>query len=169
MQQVESWQPIIDFPSYDVSNFGKVRSRVRKNGCLKLSRTSGNYLKVTLYPGGKTHLVHRLVAQAFISNSHGLTDVNHKDGNKSNNRVENLEWMSHSANRIHAVTTGLCKNVQGSRRRLSEAEAQQVWNWYEQGIKQSDIAKRLEVTPGAISHIISGRTWKHLRSKSMLT
>lgn len=169
MQQNEVWKPISDFPYYDVSNLGRIRSRMRKNGYLKQSQTNRKYLKVTLSTGRgtqKTKSVHQLVAEAFLVTSSNSSDVNHKDGNKSNNHVENLEWMSHSANRNHAIQTGLCKESQGSKRRLSRDEAQRVWQLHSQGKKQREIAETLEVTPGAISHIISGRTWKHLKPKS---
>lgn len=67
------------------------------------------YLQVDLWKNnkGKTHYVHRLVAQAAIPNPNDLLEVNHKDGNRQNNRVDNLEWCDSSGNSQHAVNTGL--------------------------------------------------------------
>lgn len=90
----EEWRDIIDHEDYQVSNFGRVRNvetgRILKPGPLNKYK---KYRKVCL-EDGKTYLVHRLVAQAFIPNSdpEHLTQVNHKDENPANNHVDNLEW-----------------------------------------------------------------------------
>jgi formate dehydrogenase assembly factor FdhD len=77
---------------------------------MKLSTVKG-YKSVVMTINGKqyTALVHRLVAQAFIPNPKNLPQVNHKDGNKSNNRVENLEWCTPKENAQHALRTGLIR------------------------------------------------------------
>lgn len=64
---------------------------------------------------GKTHYVHRVIAQAFIPNYDDLPCVNHKDGNKKNNKVENLEWCSYSYNNKEAYRLGLKKGIKGKR------------------------------------------------------
>lgn len=80
-----------------------------KGQFLKLHKGTCGYLQFNAYKTGKykTHLVHRLVAMAFIPNPLKLKEVNHKDGNKLNNRVENLEWVSRSQNIKHGIDTGL--------------------------------------------------------------
>lgn len=67
------------------------------------------YLQVKFTINGKTcrKYIHRMVAEAFIPNPNNFTDVNHKDGNKQNNCVDNLEWVSHSQNISHAIQSGL--------------------------------------------------------------
>ena len=116
----EEWRPIEGYEGlYEVSNTGQVRSLDRyvkySNGRIHLHKgkvlspikDTDDYLKVNLYCNGKNKkcLVHRLVAEAFISNINNLPEVNHKDEDKSNNRVDNLEWC----NRKYNVNYGTAK------------------------------------------------------------
>lgn len=71
----------------------------------KYRRHTNGYLRVTIF--GKGEYVHRLVAQCFIENPNDYPEVNHKDGNKENNSIENLEWCTRSQNNKHAFQTGL--------------------------------------------------------------
>lgn len=125
MQVCEIWKTIPGFGGrYEVSDHGQVRSYANgRHGnkdeavVLKPKKIPAGYLQVNLYKtngGGKQFykLVHRLVADAFIPNPNTFPVVNHKDGNKMNNRVENLEWVTASENSTHAVQTGLSKPSQ---------------------------------------------------------
>ncbi len=110
----EIWKPILGYEGlYEVSNLGKVRSLNWKNKkgvvhelTYKLTR---NYFSVGLTKQGKQkwHKVHRLVATAFIDNPENKPQVNHKDCNKLNNCVSNLEWCTASENMRHAENNGL--------------------------------------------------------------
>ena len=93
---MEEWKNVIGYEGlYEVSNKGNVRN-VRRNTLLKLSKTNDGYIQVHLYKNGiRTGFkVHRLVAQAFIPNPDNLPEVNHKDEDKTNNNVTNLEWCT---------------------------------------------------------------------------
>lgn len=120
---MEIWEPIDEDQTlghgvYEVSNEGRVRrvltdprTIARNHGQYKYLRPirqkggRTNYLNVCL-GGGNRHLIHRLVAKAFIPNPDNLPTVNHKNGNGLDNRVENLEWMSNRDNCLHAKANG---------------------------------------------------------------
>lgn len=105
----EILKPIQDFDDYYISNFGNVYSK--KSGLLKklIPALDGqkNYLLIGLSRNGQRHrkLVHRLVAQAFIPNPHQLPEVNHRDKNKKNNHVSNLEWCTRKENLEDSYST----------------------------------------------------------------
>lgn len=114
----ETWKKIDGFDGYSVSDSGLVMN-TRTGKILKPKSAGKGYQNVCL-PGGRYHYIHRLVAQAFITNKDGLPQVNHIDGDKKNNAATNLEWCSASQNLKHAYDTGLlnesaCKKpVRGS-------------------------------------------------------
>ena len=93
---------------YQVSNFGRVRNKITGHILTPQTDNKG-YLRVrmSLHDRKATAKVHRLVAIAFIPNPENKPQVNHKDTNKHNNSVENLEWVTNGENQIHAYKTGL--------------------------------------------------------------
>lgn len=104
---IEVWAKIEGYPNYEVSSFGNVR---RGGKILKLK--DRRYLSVSLYSKGvsvKFPLVHRLVAKAFIPNPDNKPQVNHIDGNRHNNHISNLEWVTPLENTQHAIKNGLIK------------------------------------------------------------
>lgn len=96
-----------------VSNKGRIKSVLRDERILKPQINSKGYerIRITIDRVKKSFKVHRLVAEAFIPNPDNLPQVNHIDGNKRNNVVENLEWVTNKANAHHAIKNGLWKSV----------------------------------------------------------
>lgn len=108
--KIEYWRVIPSFPIYSASNYG----RIRNDGTGRIMHVyvgTRGYLMLTLRRDGKqiTQSVHRLVAEAFLGGPHPGLDVNHIDGDKTNNYIENLEWCTREENVRHAVNTGLRK------------------------------------------------------------
>lgn len=108
----EIWKQIENYPNYYVSNYGNVLSKSKnKSILLKKSKNHRGYWTVRLYnkEGWKQKFVHRLVALGFIPNPKNAPQINHKDGNKENNCVENLEWCTNKENQIHSYANRLRK------------------------------------------------------------
>lgn len=115
----EIWKDITGYEGlYQVSSFGRVKSLIKKdsNGriwpenIIKTYISNYGYENVTFtIKGNRTPVfkLHRLVAQSFIDNPDNKSTVNHKDGNKLNNRLDNLEWATHNEQMSHAKNTGL--------------------------------------------------------------
>ena len=95
---------------YSITDDGKIFSK-RSNRYLKLNPKDNGYIYIELNVGGQPYYkrVHRLVAEAFIPNPENKPYVNHIDGNKSNNNVSNLEWVTDSENAKHCIKLGLIK------------------------------------------------------------
>lgn len=100
----ETWATIDDHEQYEVSSMGRVRNR-RTGLVRKPTANEKGYLRVQL--GGSWLRIHRLVAAAFIPNPCGKPQVNHIDGDKTNNRADNLEWCTNVENARHAVSHNL--------------------------------------------------------------
>lgn len=128
----EIWKDVINFNGkYLVSNFGRVKSLKRKwVANIKILTPYENkkgYLLVQL-DDGRSHKLHRLVARAFIPNLNNLPEINHKDLNKKNNHIDNLEWSTHSDNYYHAVKKGAYSHV-----KLNFEKAEEIRNKYSSG------------------------------------
>lgn len=165
----EVWRPVpiaAYAGRYEVSSRGRVRSLLTGK-VLRPGRTSKGYLSVQLYCGAspkrpRSYTVHRLVCLAFLGGPpFPKAEINHRDLDKANNRVENLEWCTGKQNMRHAVENGVYmgrSNVE--KRKLTEAEVAEIRATdFRYGV-QRQLAKRFGVHETVISQIKLGKTYR---------
>lgn len=143
---------------------------ITKNGTIVNSKT-GNTLKPSVNPKGYlvayfsidgkniSRLLHRLIALTFIPNPENKPQVNHKNGNKLDNRICNLEWCTNDENMAHAWANGLMKKSARNGEKLTEA---QVYEIRLRKTSLKDAAKKHGVSVGCITSVRYNLTWKHL-------
>lgn len=180
----EEWRDIAGYEGlYQVSNLGRVKSlerripnsrgfgtRIVREMIKKQSCIEGRYCSASFNNNGhhKTIVIHRIVAKTFISNPKNKPTVNHRDGNKHNNRVENLEWATYSENNRHAINDLNAKRAgpKGSRSslsRLKENQVGEIKKLLKLGIYfDREIAWMFKVDRSCITSIKLGKTWKHV-------
>ena len=153
------WKPLKDYPQYEISEEGFVRNN--KNQLMQWHDNGKGYKYVRLRKKNKTKncLVHRLVMFTFSEQTNYLyTDINHKDGNKSNNHVSNLEWVTKSENIRHAHTNGLMKT------KLDAATVKQIKK--DLAIKNRllyrELADKYGVNTSTIGKIATGKMYQYI-------
>lgn len=158
------------FEDYYVDTDGRVFRNWHGNFKeLKGRDNTYGYLRIGLWKNNKQKwmYIHRLVATAFLSNPENYPQVNHLNGIKTDNRLENLEWCSSSQNMQHAVGTGL-KNHKGSKNplaKISEKQAIEIFRRLDNGESTYKIAKDYPITRQAVYSMKVGKSWTHLRLK----
>lgn len=148
---------------YWVTEDGRVWSE-RSNRFLKLCDTADGY-KVVGVGNRKSERVHRLVAMVYIPNPENKPEVNHIDGDKTNNHMSNLEWVTGKENVRHAFKLGLLKPTQGVRQaksKLTEDQVKEIRLLYIKNMSQCKIASLYGVSQHLISLIVRGELWKHI-------
>ena len=144
---------------YQISNFGNVKS-LKRNIILKPSSNGKGYLHIILYKNRKSKVsrIHRLVAQAFIPNPENKPQVNHIDGNKRNNNVNNLEWVTNSENQKHAFRLHLQTNVGNNNPRVRKINQYDLdGNFIKTWNSIYDITKELNINRSSIWRCCTGK------------
>lgn len=156
------------FEDYLIGTDGSIYS-LKSNKFLKPKLTKQGYYEQNLYVGDlkyKWFRVHRLVAMVFIPNPKNKEFVNHKDGNKLNNDVSNLEWVTHKENVEHAKIHGLIlRGEQNPMSKLKESTVEEICKMLEFGFRNKDIAESLDIPKWQISLIRTKTVWNHISCK----
>jgi len=169
-KDMEIWKDIKGFDNYKVSNLGNIKNsnfkRMNKEQEIKSTKNSSGYLLVSLFYKGKRNrvMVHRLVASEFLENKENKSCVNHINGIKTDNRVENLEWNTYSENTLHAFKHGLMKNANGENQHLSKLKEKDVLDIRknEYNLSYRKLAIKYNVSTYAIYSVVKNKTWKHI-------
>lgn len=164
---MEEWRDIEGFKGlYQVSNLGRVKS-LKKGIILSICDNGNGYKVVNLKVNRIQHMktVHRLVATAFIPNPENKKEINHKNGDKSNNSVENLEWCTRSENGKHAYRTGLRKVHKGfdnPNSRLSKEDVEYIrthYKKYDPEFGAEALGRKFGISATSIKYCIWGRRY----------
>lgn len=154
--------------SYQISNTGLVYNTTSER-YLSGSHDRRGYQIVSIYYNHKLYSVkvHRLVAMAFIPNPENKPTINHLDGNKDNNCVNNLEWATHQENITHAIDTGLRNNsgINSGSNKYDEATVHKVCKLLSKGSGIKEIAEKLNVSPNLPRRIKYGDKWKSISAQ----
>ena len=179
---MEVWKKIVGFENYEVSNLGRIKSLSKKIKCVngfRISKekmlknnTSGSYNRVQMGKDSKHLSIHRLVALTFIENPLNKPCVNHINGIKKDNRVENLEWVTYSENTKHAYNIlnvpkekiNKINFKRGNEQHLSKLNNKQVKEIrfkYSKGLGVI-LGKEYNVSQTTILNIINNKIWIHI-------
>ena len=140
----EIWMEIVSLnePSWLISNFGKLKN-INTGSVTYGSETKKGYMRKFFNDSGKSKMVHVLVAESFLDNPEGKLEVNHIDGNRSNNNINNLEWVTRSENVLHSFKHGLKTNNldKNPNAKLNKMQMKKIQEMSLSGVRKSCIAK----------------------------
>ena len=164
---IEIWKTIRGYSEYQISNYGNVKSFIQnKERILKPNDNGNGYLSVflTLYNKKHKFYIHRLVGISFIPNPENKPEVNHIDGYKLNNCVDNLEWCTVSENHKHAFKIGLqCLYGENhTQSKLTENDVLTIHGLCLSGMKQKEIGIIYNIPASHVYNIVNGIRWNHL-------
>lgn len=156
---------ITGFPNYAITDNGEVMNIITGKA-LKPGVKKKGYLKVDLYnaSGRKSISIHRLVMLHFSNDQKIGMQVNHKDGNKSNNSIDNLEWATAKKNVAHAVEFGLWTNKGENHKnnKLTEAQVKEIREQLVLVVSHRALSEKYGVAKNNIYEISAKKIWKHI-------
>lgn len=160
----ESWLPS---GKHLISNFGRVK---KANGTVQAVSATGKYAHLgrgylAFRSGGTLTKVHRAVAILFVPNPLKLSQINHKNGATTDNRAENLEWITSSGNQLHALRTGLRVPLKGPQVTTSIIQTQavlQLRRELDNGMTHRKAAKRFGISKTQVGRIARKESWAWL-------
>ena len=164
----EIWRDVKNYEGlYQVSNYGRVKSFYYANGkILSGGFDTGRYSMMHIIKGkhSKTILLHKMVLGAFILNVDNKREINHKDGNKENNCVWNLEWATRKENMQHAAKMGLIRNGEDSgKAKITNEQVKFIRKVYiprDKNFGLKALARKFGVGKDAMSDIVNGKSFK---------
>ena len=173
----ERWKIIEEFPKYLISNKGNIK--VLETFENRISHINSGYELIVFAVDGKRYsrLVHRIVAKAFIPNKYDKPCVNHINGMKTDNRVENLEWVTYEENIKHAIKMGLIDHSKRKNpnhkphprdedNKLTKATREQVIEMrkmYDTGdYVLRELSEKFDMSISVVWKIVKRKTWKHI-------
>jgi hypothetical protein len=176
---MEKWKRIPNFSLYEASTLGRLKTFNWKNQgvekIMKPSLDNSGYLRTMLKDDSgetKTVKVHRIIAQTFLCNEENKPEVNHKNSIRSDNRVINLEWVTHRENVCHSFANKMQNNIGQNNpcASLTDAQVLEIRRNYtygrkskhSKGLNKKEIAKKYNTTFSVIKRVIQNKTWKHL-------
>lgn len=164
----DGWLSVPNFPWYEISKGGQIRSKHprRKTPLLLKPTLSHGYQTVKLYRQGErqTHTIAQLVMKTFVGSPPIGKEVNHRNGNKTDNRLENLEYVTRSENQLHANRTGLRTPQRGSKHGMSKLTEEIVREIraLPKEVTHSEIANIYHVDRTTIREVRQHISWRHV-------
>lgn len=178
----EIWKAVVNFEGrYEISNLGNLRGidrlvvhkrhpiltyRMQYGRPIRIFINDAEYYRISLRKDDRYHnrLIHRLVAQAFIQNPNNYKEINHKDFDTLNNKVDNLEWCDRIQNASHAAKNGRFCPVRNPNvfKKLSIDQVCKIHALGVTGISQRAIADQFDISQSVVGCILNGTAWKEI-------
>lgn len=164
---MDDWVNVREYEdNYKINKRGVIKNiKTGKTISTHICKGTG-YIMVNLWKNGKRKLksLHRVLAESFIENIENNPCVNHKDGNKNNNSLSNLEWVTYSENTNHAYLNKLLSKGEGHyKARLDTTQVIFIKYWLSLGYRQKEIAENFKVSKSLITDINTKRTWRDVK------